>query len=324
MSEPFFTVLVTAHDPSRKQYLIQALQSALDQDFEEDYEIILVKDYMDEQVDSFVNMHRLISIYTHEKFIGPKLKLGCERAQGKYIAFLEDDDLFEKNKLSQIHFVLNQGNQITLLKHDVNLIGSVGESLPNEDFEDFYYFPRSNYIDKTFNIADSIEDYFKLASIFVNPSTMVCKKDCLIDNLSICGKIQLIPDLFIFACFLTSTGNAKFIVEKLGSYRIHESTANLSTASSKRKSITVEIFYNDHILISSLYSDKGLKLLHRKQLSIASRMRLWSNILEIRLTGRVKIPKLNDIGYVIFGQPSVRTFKNAIHFIPEIIISLVK
>lgn len=60
MENPFFTVLVTAQDPTKKHYLIEALQSALNQDFIGEYEIILVKDYYDDEIEKFVKDHRKI------------------------------------------------------------------------------------------------------------------------------------------------------------------------------------------------------------------------------------------------------------------------
>jgi len=100
MGKPLVSVVIPTFD--RKDFVKGAIENALDQSYE-NLEVIVVEDGSNCGVEKFISGlgdHRLI--YTRHK---GNLKLGASRntgmklAKGEYIAFLDDDDRWLKNKI---------------------------------------------------------------------------------------------------------------------------------------------------------------------------------------------------------------------------------
>ena len=94
---------------SNLKWLEEAIESVLNQTYQ-DYEIILVNDGSNENLDNFINKYgEKINYYVQvNSGAGAARNRGVKMARGKYIAFLDSDDLWEPNKLSvQIEFMEN-------------------------------------------------------------------------------------------------------------------------------------------------------------------------------------------------------------------------
>lgn len=102
-SAPLISVIVPTYN--RPERLKIALQSILNQTFE-DFEIIVVNDAGSDIQDivSSLNAKRSIVCIRHEinKGLSAARNTGIEAARGKYIAYLDDDDLFYRNHLSTL------------------------------------------------------------------------------------------------------------------------------------------------------------------------------------------------------------------------------
>ncbi|MHB0997839.1 MAG: glycosyltransferase family 2 protein [Armatimonadota bacterium] len=93
------TVLIAVYN--RPDYLKQSLQSVLDQTFT-DYEIIVVDDCSPEDIISQYNLPdsvRLIRLPRNHGLAAPGRNVGIKEARGKYIAFLDADDVWLPEKL---------------------------------------------------------------------------------------------------------------------------------------------------------------------------------------------------------------------------------
>lgn len=134
MSNPFFSILISSHDPKRKNLPIQAVNSVLMQDIKEGFEIIVIKDYLENEVDEYLANLDVIVIDTHETFTGPKILLGIKKSRGEFIAFL-DDDLFDVDKLSRIYREIQNDPDIVLIKHNVRLIDYNNKLIGKNDNE---------------------------------------------------------------------------------------------------------------------------------------------------------------------------------------------
>lgn len=323
VGDPFFTILVTAHDPGRKHYLLEALQSALNQDFNIDsYEIILIKDYYDEGIEEFLNKQdKIFTITVNEQYIGQKLKAGLDLARGTYISFLEDDDLFQNNKLSSLYSVIKRENNISLVKHEVSRIDSKGNIV-----DDIYRKSFSKLVayDRLLNLSKLTDSYLLYTRIFTNPSTLTCKTSILRANIEYCKNVKLTPDVFIFASHMMRGSNSIFLGSKLGAYRTHNSTSNLSEASIESQLSVVNIYCEDQKLIAEMYRKQGKGSLYRKHLSVLSRFRLWAAMLGYQYNGSLGHLKLGDIGFAIFGEPNLKTFTNGFKFIRQILLSALR
>lgn len=120
---PEITVIVSAHN--RKEYLRQAIDSILEQSLSrEKYEIIIVKNFLDSEIDSYLRGNGLKSIFTNEQTLGQKMAAGIEKSSGSIICFLDDDDKFTEDKLSEVS---NTFNSIKNLGYFHNALITVNE-----------------------------------------------------------------------------------------------------------------------------------------------------------------------------------------------------
>lgn len=119
----FISVIIVAYD--RKQFILKAIQSTLNQTLpREKYEIIVIKNYEDKNIDEFVFTNRIINIISDKKSLSGKLYEAINRASGEIILFLEDDDMFYKEKLET---VLNK------FENDKNLVYYHNSSVFEDD-----------------------------------------------------------------------------------------------------------------------------------------------------------------------------------------------
>jgi glycosyltransferase involved in cell wall biosynthesis len=112
---PFISVIIIAYN--RKQFIIDAIRSVQKQTLDRGlYEIIVVKNFRDKRIDSYINKSRIKNVYLDPLIaggIGYKAIVGVKRARGKVICFLEDDDLFDEDKLKTVYKVF-QNNEVGL------------------------------------------------------------------------------------------------------------------------------------------------------------------------------------------------------------------
>lgn len=132
MSGILFSIVIPSYN---SQDTIEAcIKSCLEQSFH-DFEIIIVddcsSDLSSQVIEKIIDTHQKINI-VYEKFrynqgASAARNKGIELANGEYIALLDSDDYFNKDKLKIINILLNENKDIDLLGHsysfdeDVNL-----------------------------------------------------------------------------------------------------------------------------------------------------------------------------------------------------------
>ena len=97
----------------KKGYVFEAINSVLRQTYSK-FELIIIFDDSDEEIfDKIYELAKLdkrIKLIQNDKNLGAGLSrnVGINHSKGVYIAFLDSDDLWYKNKLlAQIKFILN-------------------------------------------------------------------------------------------------------------------------------------------------------------------------------------------------------------------------
>ncbi|MEM0134946.1 MAG: glycosyltransferase family 2 protein [Thermoplasmatales archaeon] len=99
-----FSIIVTAHN--RKKFLNDAVKSVLRQTISRDYyEIILVKNFVDDVIDSELKVDNFNVVVSDAETVGAKISVALDLAKGDVIVFLEDDDVFEPTKLETLRKV---------------------------------------------------------------------------------------------------------------------------------------------------------------------------------------------------------------------------
>ncbi len=93
---------------NRKKFLKKAIDSVLTQSFA-DFELIVVDDGSDDKTKELINTYaddRLVYFYQDNQGVSCARNLGLKQAKGEYIAFLDSDDWWEKDKLKiQVEFL---------------------------------------------------------------------------------------------------------------------------------------------------------------------------------------------------------------------------
>lgn len=190
------SVIITAYD--RKEFLLNAIESAVNQTLnKKDYEIIVVKNFKDDTIDEYCDKHSIKNILITGG-IGEFLYAGISMSSGQIISFLDDDDLFTKDKLQIVYEKFRNSN--LCYYHN-------SHSLVNEKYQEY-----DGNIEK--------DPVFNMSSISVRKSIL---------NLGNIKKINLHPDDFMYLSALDSGKSIIADNEKLTYYMRHNSISQIET-----------------------------------------------------------------------------------------------
>ncbi len=115
------SVVITAHN--RKKYLLEAVNSVLHQvNPGVEIEIVVVKNFVDDKIDSFLMNSGAVNIYTDEESFGGKLSLGIDASSGNIICFLDDDDMFNPVKIGLIRKIFDENKGLLFVHNDIQII----------------------------------------------------------------------------------------------------------------------------------------------------------------------------------------------------------
>ncbi len=232
---PYISVVITAYN--RKDFLLSAIKSVLNQSLDRKFfEIILIKNYEIEEIDKLVYSNNIKSIIM-DASIGHYLCTSVNECRGEVVVFLDDDDMFAKNKLEYIFQSFKKNKNLVYLHNNARYINSKGTILKQI---------HRNNID------------FNMSSISI--------RKCII-NLSILDGIYTAPDTLMYLFSLKSKGkiiNSNF---KLTYYRSHNENTSISLEWHKKYKEQLKNFYiivndkkeryllDDHIFTSSIIID---------------------------------------------------------------------
>jgi len=189
MNNEKISVIVSCWD--RKEYILDALKSVVDQSLSRDkYEIILVIGYENPEVNKFCIDYDIKNIlYNETNFFTKFLYTGILSAKYNIISFLEDDDMFMHNKLEVIYNEFNQNEKLG------------------------YYH----------NITQ--EERFDRNRIFSNVSSISIRKGIINPDKFL--QIDAIPDVALYLSALDSNYEIVDSKEILTYYRIHDKNQSL-------------------------------------------------------------------------------------------------
>lgn len=112
--EKLVSVVIPTYN--RKEKLIRAIESVLNQTYR-NIEIIVIDDNSDFNVQDYLNtqsnlINSRIKVIRNESNLGPSLSRnkGAQEAQGEFVAFLDSDDIFLKNKIQKQVDAITQEN----------------------------------------------------------------------------------------------------------------------------------------------------------------------------------------------------------------------
>ena len=192
-----------------EKYIERALLSILNQSFK-DYEIIIINDFSKDKTNNIIQKFQLkesnIKIYYHHKNLGTFASRvdAVLNSNGKYIIFLDPDDLFLNQNLFQQLYAFN-------LKYNLDIIEFTVYN-ENEDENNLYY-SNDHRINHYHNFSDVIIYQPELSNIlFYEPKTKnisyvycrniwnkIIKKNILLKTIDFIGKEYCKNKYFIFA-----------------------------------------------------------------------------------------------------------------------------
>ncbi|MGZ4925620.1 MAG: glycosyltransferase family 2 protein [Halobacteriota archaeon] len=210
---PLVSVLMKNYNYER--FIAEAIESVLGQDFE-DLELIIVDDASTDAsrqiIESYQERdHRVRAIFHECNFgISKVVNDGIEAARGKYIAQIDSDDVWMKDKLTrQLEAVKNDENLVVYSEGE--LIDKKGESLAKT----FSELHESVSRKKSGNIFEEL-----LIRNFIFNSSLMYKRANL-GNIRYDENLRYVND-YKFALELAREYEFSYLEEPLAKYRIHD------------------------------------------------------------------------------------------------------
>ena len=240
------SVIMTVYN--REKYLSVAIQSVLNQTFSS-LELIIIDDFSSDRSTEIIKKYQekddRIKFLFHDenKGISKSTNDGINLAKGKFIAFIDSDDVWDKKKLEK---------QIKLLERDENLIIWTDGEIIDEN---------GKFLGKTFvqlcdssNKKKSGDIFFELLlGNFINKSSLIFKKKILGD-LRFDERLKTHEDYKI-AVDLAKNYNYFFINQPLTQIRKHDENTTFSDG---------KILILDHIKVTKYFLFKYFKYIPKK------------------------------------------------------------
>lgn len=167
MSLPTVSVIITCYNYGK--YLKGCLDSVLNQSFS-NFEIIIVNDgsidNTDEIVENFQSLSNIKYIKQPNKGQAIAKNVGIQNSSGDFIAFLDADDAWEKDKLKK-QLPLFEKNNVGVVYSRAMYVNDQGQSIKNLKTTEKYLIPKSGKVTENLFLDN-----------FVPFSSSIIRKDC--------------------------------------------------------------------------------------------------------------------------------------------------
>ncbi len=134
------TVSVVIPTYNRADFILDAIESVFLQTFS-DYEIIVIDDgsvdATSEVLQPLIADDKIRYVFQENQGVSAARNHGIRLSKGKYIAFLDSDDLWHPNKLEALVDVLDVNPSIALVQHSFHRVTEDGSSLGYRDTSRF-------------------------------------------------------------------------------------------------------------------------------------------------------------------------------------------
>ncbi|AWR96247.1 glycosyltransferase [Acidianus sulfidivorans JP7] len=300
-----YTVIITAHD--RDKYLLDAIKSVLFQKikYNEKTEIIVVKNFKNEAIDSYLSKNNINNIITDSISLAEKQALGIQNSKGDYILFLEDDDMFRIDKISEISNLLeNSNDRIDFIYNDASTI------TPKTHVEDpeFYMISDKDSHLEVFNVSYINFKIFKKIIKKYHPymynSRIAVSRALAFKCLDGLKNVDIATETFWFLCAVEKGYNIAFINKKLTLYRIHSSSySQLDSPLFKRSGeLLIQRYLKSFEWLATYFKNKMI-------LDFISEQKLYREAQLNLLYGTSKIDKIKVILQLLQNSIKPNTFQ---------------
>jgi len=221
-NNPYISVVITAYN--RKEFLLDAFNSALNQTLSKDkYEIIVTKNFTDDKIDGYIKKNGGKLVFFEKGNIGEQIVDALKYASGEVICFLEDDDLFTKEKLHHVYNIFSKNVNLGYIHNSEYFIDKNGKKINTKinRYEKNKSFVLMNKDKKILKLIKAEQDYNPI----FNPSSIAIRKLLLINYLRYLKNLKANQDGFMYFVALNSDFDLYFTNKKLTYYRLHSSTS---------------------------------------------------------------------------------------------------
>lgn len=208
----FISVVITAYN--RKEYILDAVKSALNQTLSrQNYEIIVIKNFLDRNIDTYCSENSVRTINTGDVPQGEHIYTGITESNGDIISFLDDDDLYDSNKLASVFNAFSLYPVLLYYRNDLKIVDTTGKDLSVIEANG------KNGLE----IIDSRNVLLKGIRTFRwNMSCIAVRKQIYLKYLDYVKNIRAAPDLSTFYMAYETGGLFAWDHRKLTVYRLNE------------------------------------------------------------------------------------------------------
>ena len=287
---------------NREDFVSEAIESVLNQSIKE-LELIIVDDASidrsKEIIKSYIEKDKRIKIVLHEKNMGIARSTndGIDIAKGKYVALIDSDDVWHREKLEKQLQVLKNDNNFIVWTNGI-LIDESGKILGNT-------FVERN---KSLNRKKTGYIFFELLhGNFINKSSLIFQKQNL-GNTKFNENFKRLDD-YQFVVDLAKTYEFFFINESLTSIRLHYNQS-LSTLSNS-------IYLFDYIRLFKYF------LRHYFQkIPIKTKLHLYNNIIMMSTKLSMKLKRRQMYEFNIDPFEYILSLKNESKYVRNELIKV--
>jgi glycosyltransferase involved in cell wall biosynthesis len=154
---------------------------------------------------------------------------GLELSEGDVICFLDDDDIFLKDKLKIVKNIFHNYPDVDYYRHNFKEVNYKKEAVSRNSVKKLKndsYIPSSAFKD---NLT-----YLTLSEVFFNSSTICIRRKLVSKNDDFFFKAKLPPDLMLWIIAVAKTNAVLLNKAELSLYRIHEKSVIHSTKGEKK------------------------------------------------------------------------------------------
>ena len=305
MKKPFISVIITAYN--RREFIRDAINSVINSTLPEDeYEIIVIKNFRDEYVDDMIEKTGGKSIITDIVSIGAKVAQGIEVASGDVIAFLEDDDAYLPSRLGNVRNVFERVPSLIYYHNNVVAIDENGKVIHDKLIEE----ANMHNTVIAYNYEDKLNVFRRYGwGLGLRLSSMAVKRVFIDKWVNVIRRFPDIVDILIFTLALIDTGTILHDPRRLTYYRVSSTSASSVRMISDPVSRFDKAMKNAirhalarHMLVT-LAKESGLSkyIKYDEATIIGGIYGNWGRWLSRAIIGLVNCKSMTCIGSVILG-----------------------
>ncbi len=164
-SGPYLSIIISAY--KNRGFLKEAIISCINQNVDKKfYEIIIVKNFEDKDIDKLIKDNKIISIFSNDSSLSGKIISGLKISKGEIISFLDDDDKFTEDKIKTIIDNFSANKDLVYFHNSVKAINFNGEEIG-------YYNYNPDFNMSSISIKKNIIDIKKLGNVYKSIDTFM-------------------------------------------------------------------------------------------------------------------------------------------------------